>query len=48
MLLPLAGEVIVTTGGAVSNRVTLTEALPMLLAASVHETEIVFGPNASV
>lgn len=47
MLLPLAGEVIVTTGAAVSRRVTLTEALPVLLAASVQETEIVLAPNAS-
>jgi hypothetical protein len=47
VLEPLAGAVIVTTGGVGSVRVTLTEAVVLLVAGSVQVTEIVLLPTAS-
>lgn len=43
MLELLAGELIVTVGGVLS-RVTLTTAVPVLLAASLQATVIAFAP----
>ena len=47
MLLLLLGAVIEITGGVLSRRVTLTEAVPVLFEASVQLTVIVFDPSTS-
>ena len=47
VLLPFVGEVMVTTGGVLSSRVTSTDAELLLFEASEQLTVIVFNPKAS-